>query len=271
MARDPDVTYPPLDVLKPVADNVWIVDSGPSSMHGPVPAGADDRDPPDSGDVWLHSPTRFDRELRREIETLGADPPHRRAQHRALDPPQGMAEHCPARDHLRGAEAAPSARRSEGGRAPRPRPRRRAARGMGRRDRAGRSCRAARAFARSRSSTGRARTLILTDLISESGARKAAPRHAPLRQGHRHAGSRRQGPGLSAPRHPPAPPRARAAASTAHRLAAGAGRCSATASGSTATGQRRSGARSPGSWGNPAAVRGNTPLSRARTPRGRRS
>lgn len=66
-----DVTYPPLDVLKPVAENVWIVDSGPQDVGGlPLPVrmtvirfG--------NGDVWLHSPTRFNAELRREIETLG--------------------------------------------------------------------------------------------------------------------------------------------------------------------------------------------------------
>ena len=29
MAAAQDVTYPPLDTLKPVADNLWIVDSGP--------------------------------------------------------------------------------------------------------------------------------------------------------------------------------------------------------------------------------------------------
>ena len=66
-----DVTYPPLDVLKPVADSVWIVDSGPLYMLGmPIPvrmtvirlAG---------GDVLLHSPTRFDDGLRREIERTG--------------------------------------------------------------------------------------------------------------------------------------------------------------------------------------------------------
>lgn len=63
--------YPPLDVLKPVADGVWIVDSGPLTVMGqPLPlrmtvirlAG---------GDMWLHSPTRFDARLRREIEGHG--------------------------------------------------------------------------------------------------------------------------------------------------------------------------------------------------------
>jgi hypothetical protein len=71
MARDPDVTYPPVDVLKPVADNVWIVDSGPQQAMGlslPVRMTVIRLA---SGDLWLHSPTRFNPELRREIETLG--------------------------------------------------------------------------------------------------------------------------------------------------------------------------------------------------------
>ena len=35
---DPDPsTYPPLDTLKPVADGVWIVDSGPLRVFGGIP------------------------------------------------------------------------------------------------------------------------------------------------------------------------------------------------------------------------------------------
>jgi hypothetical protein len=64
-------TYPPLDTLKPVAQNVWIVDSGPLRIMGMglplrmtvIRLG--------SGDIWLHSPTRFDASLHREIEKLG--------------------------------------------------------------------------------------------------------------------------------------------------------------------------------------------------------
>ncbi|QRM27786.1 DUF4336 domain-containing protein [Microvirga sp. VF16] len=66
-----EVTYPPLDVLKPVADNVWIVDSGPQEAMGlslPVRMTVIRLS---NGNVWLHSPTRFNAELRREIETLG--------------------------------------------------------------------------------------------------------------------------------------------------------------------------------------------------------
>ena len=66
-----DVTYPPLDVLKPVAENLWIVDSGPQEAMGlslPVRMTVIRLS---NGDVWLHSPTRYNAELRREIETLG--------------------------------------------------------------------------------------------------------------------------------------------------------------------------------------------------------
>ncbi|MBM1173134.1 DUF4336 domain-containing protein [Microvirga arabica] len=66
-----DVTYPPLDVLKPVAENLWIVDSGPQEAMGlslPVRMTVIRFG---NGDVWLHSPTRYNPELRREIETLG--------------------------------------------------------------------------------------------------------------------------------------------------------------------------------------------------------
>jgi len=65
------VTYPPLEVLKPVCEGVWIVDSGPIHVLGmPLPVRmtvirfAD-------GDLWLHSPTRFSDPLRRELEQLG--------------------------------------------------------------------------------------------------------------------------------------------------------------------------------------------------------
>lgn len=71
MASEQDVTYPPLDVLKPVAENVWIVDSGPQQAMGlslPVRMTVIRLA---SGEVWLHSPTRFTGELRREIEVIG--------------------------------------------------------------------------------------------------------------------------------------------------------------------------------------------------------
>lgn len=66
-----DPTYPPLDVLKPVVSGLWIVDSGPIHAGGmPLPVrmtvirlG--------SGEIWLHSPTRYDAGLHRAIEALG--------------------------------------------------------------------------------------------------------------------------------------------------------------------------------------------------------
>lgn len=64
-------TYPPLDRLKVVADGIWIVDSGPHRVLGiPLPLRMTVirlR----SGEVLLHSPTRFDEALRREIARVG--------------------------------------------------------------------------------------------------------------------------------------------------------------------------------------------------------
>ena len=66
-----DVTYPPLDILKPVAENLWVVDSGPIHAAGlslPVRMSVVRLG---SGAIWLHSPTRFEARLLREIEALG--------------------------------------------------------------------------------------------------------------------------------------------------------------------------------------------------------
>lgn len=67
-----DSTYPPLDVLKPVADNIWIVDSGPFRVAGlialPVRMTVIRLK---SGSMLLHSPTRWSDLLQRDIETLG--------------------------------------------------------------------------------------------------------------------------------------------------------------------------------------------------------
>jgi len=66
-----EATYPPLDVLKPVAEGVWIVDSGPLRALGiPLPVRMTIirlRD----GALWLHSPTRYDPRLHRDIAALG--------------------------------------------------------------------------------------------------------------------------------------------------------------------------------------------------------
>ena len=64
-------TYPPLDVLKPVAEGVWIVDSGPFRAGGmPLPVRMTVVRLGDGG-MWLHSPTRYVEGLRRSIEELG--------------------------------------------------------------------------------------------------------------------------------------------------------------------------------------------------------
>ena len=69
-------TYPPLDTLKPVAENVWIVD-GPTIRFG-LP-GAKMHFPTrmtlirlHDGSLFIHSPTRLAPSLRVEIENLGA-------------------------------------------------------------------------------------------------------------------------------------------------------------------------------------------------------
>lgn len=65
------VTYPPIDTLKPVAEGVWIVDSGPLRIMGmPLPVRMTVVRLGD-GDLWLHSPTRFTESLRGELERLG--------------------------------------------------------------------------------------------------------------------------------------------------------------------------------------------------------
>lgn len=76
MATKADITYPPLNTLKAVAENVWIVD-GPVIQFGmPWPKlsfptrmtviriGADD--------LFIHSPTALPEMLRAEIESIGA-------------------------------------------------------------------------------------------------------------------------------------------------------------------------------------------------------
>ncbi|MCZ0960920.1 DUF4336 domain-containing protein [Paracoccus benzoatiresistens] len=66
-----DVTYPPLDVLKPVAENVWVVDSGPMKAMGmiPIPVRTTVIRLPGHG-VMVHSPSRLTPDLRRQIEEI---------------------------------------------------------------------------------------------------------------------------------------------------------------------------------------------------------
>lgn len=66
------ITYPPLDTLKPVARDVWIVDSGPLHAFGLLPL-------PvrmcvvrlSDGALWLHAPTRYDADLHRALLRIG--------------------------------------------------------------------------------------------------------------------------------------------------------------------------------------------------------
>lgn len=63
--------YPPLDTLKPIAPDVFIVDSLLPGLTGRVvPVRMTVIRLPD-GDLLLHSPTRFSQALRRELEALG--------------------------------------------------------------------------------------------------------------------------------------------------------------------------------------------------------
>jgi hypothetical protein len=67
-----DAPYPPLDVPKPVAKGIWIVDSGPLRVVGiPVPVRMTVIQLGNGG-LLLHSPTRFDTELRTQLEQIGA-------------------------------------------------------------------------------------------------------------------------------------------------------------------------------------------------------
>jgi len=66
-----NLVYPPLDTLKPVAPDVWIVDSGPLHAMGLAVPVRMTVIRLKSGETWLHSPTRYDDGLRREIERVG--------------------------------------------------------------------------------------------------------------------------------------------------------------------------------------------------------
>lgn len=68
---DAPASYPPLDVLKPFADDIWIVDSGPMIASGlslPIRMTVI-RLPDDS--LMLHSPTRYTPELAATLAELG--------------------------------------------------------------------------------------------------------------------------------------------------------------------------------------------------------
>jgi hypothetical protein len=66
-----DGTYPPLDVPKPVAEGVWVVDSGPQHILGqPLPVRMTVLRLADGG-LWLHSPTRHSGPLAQALRALG--------------------------------------------------------------------------------------------------------------------------------------------------------------------------------------------------------
>ena len=63
--------YPPLNVLKPVAPGIWVVDSGPLRLLGmslPIRMTVVKLK---SGRIWLHSPTDLTAGIRTEIDQLG--------------------------------------------------------------------------------------------------------------------------------------------------------------------------------------------------------
>jgi len=64
-------TYPPLDVPKPIADGVWIVDSGPINAMGLALPVRMTIVRLNSGDLLLHSPTPFSAEVAKAVEALG--------------------------------------------------------------------------------------------------------------------------------------------------------------------------------------------------------
>jgi len=68
----PLVAYPPTDTLKAVADDIWIVDSGPVRAFGiALPVRMTVVRLP-GGDLWLHSPTSCTPGLLGELQSLGA-------------------------------------------------------------------------------------------------------------------------------------------------------------------------------------------------------
>jgi hypothetical protein len=64
-------TYPPLDVPKPVAEGVWVVDSGPQKVLGmPIPVRMTVLRLADGG-LWLHSPVQYSPGLAEALQPLG--------------------------------------------------------------------------------------------------------------------------------------------------------------------------------------------------------
>ena len=66
-----EISYPPLNTPKPVADGVWVVDSEPLHPAGVAIPVRMTVIRLATGELWLHSPTRFDAVLLHELEMLG--------------------------------------------------------------------------------------------------------------------------------------------------------------------------------------------------------
>lgn len=63
--------YEPLNVLKPVAAGIWIIDGPPVRFYGmPVPTRATVIRL-EAGDLWVHSPTRLTEDLRAQLQAQG--------------------------------------------------------------------------------------------------------------------------------------------------------------------------------------------------------
>jgi len=76
MLHETDLTYPPLNTLKSIADDVWIVDGpvirfGPPWLKMPFPTRATIFRLANAG-LFVHSPTPLVPELRAEIEKIGS-------------------------------------------------------------------------------------------------------------------------------------------------------------------------------------------------------
>ncbi len=63
--------YPPLNTLKPVADNIWIVDSEQIKLMGVPFSTRMTVVRLENGDLFIHSPTPLTTMLKREIDVLG--------------------------------------------------------------------------------------------------------------------------------------------------------------------------------------------------------
>ncbi len=63
--------YEPLNTLKPVADNIWLIDGPALSFYGMPYSTRCTVVQLDKGDLWVHSPTLLTDGLRAELDALG--------------------------------------------------------------------------------------------------------------------------------------------------------------------------------------------------------